>query len=134
VTTIAALDFGARRIGIAVVRSDVVVPVGVIEQRSRKLAITEVTRRLVLLGADAVVVGLPLNMDGRAGPQAIAAEKFAIELRVSSGLPVELYDERLSSFEARERLLSVPGRRRRGAQVDALAACIILESWLGKRK
>jgi putative pre-16S rRNA nuclease len=71
-----------------------------------------------------------LNMDGSAGPAAHAAEQFARHLRDMTGLEVELHDERLSTFEAEERLKAVSKRGRRRAMVDAVAAVVILESWL----
>lgn len=132
---IAAIDFGRRRIGIAATgEHGVVFPAAVIEERSRKLSLDAVGRRLAELKVDRVIVGWPLNMDGTPGSQAIAAERFAAELRLMTGLTVELFDERLSSFEARERLREAPGRRKRGRPLDAFAACVILESWLQSRE
>jgi putative Holliday junction resolvase len=77
-----------------------------------------------------VILGWPLNMDGTAGPAAHAAERFATELRLLTGAEVELHDERLSSVEARARIQERPGRKKLGERDDALAACVILESWL----
>ena len=132
---IAAVDFGKSRIGIAATgEHGVVFPAGIIEQRSRKLSLEAVGRRLAELGVDRVIVGWPLHMDGTAGAQAVAAEKFAAELRLTTGLAVDLFDERLSSYEARERLREAPARRKRGRPLDAVAACVILESWLQSRK
>ena len=132
---IAAVDFGKSRIGIAATgEHGVVFPAGIIEQRSRKLSLEAVGRRLAELGAGRVIVGWPLHMDGTAGAQAIAAEKFAAELRLTTGLAVDLFDERLSSYEARERLREAPARRKRSRPLDAVAACVILESWLQSRK
>ncbi len=92
-------------------------------------------RRLGNLGVTKIIVGLPLNMDGSAGPAARAAEDFAARLSEFCGLPVETCDERLSSMEAEERLRELPGRRGRAkAKVDALAAVIILERWLRERR
>jgi len=78
-------------------------------------------------------------MDGSVGPAARAAEKFARHLRQTSGLAVELYDERLSTFEAKQRLRNEilapkPLRKAdRDGAVDAIAAVVILESWLSSR-
>jgi putative Holliday junction resolvase len=132
---IAAVDYGRRRIGIAATgEHGVVFPAAVIEQRSRKLSLEAVGRRLAELGAERVIVGWPLNMDGSAGVQAAAAEKFAAELRLTTGLTVDLFDERLSSYEARERLRAAPARIQRGKPLDAVAACVILESWVQSQK
>jgi putative Holliday junction resolvase len=132
---IAAVDYGRRRIGIAATGvHGVVFPAAVIEQRSRKLSLEAVGRRLAELGAERVIVGWPLNMDGSAGVQAVAAEKFAAELRLTTGLIVDLFDERLSSYEAQERLRAAPAQIKRGKPLDAVAACVILESWVQSQK
>ena len=61
-------------------------------------------------------------------------KKFAAELRLMTGLTVDLFDERLSSYEARERLREAPAPRKRGKPLDAVAACVILESWMRNQK
>jgi putative Holliday junction resolvase len=80
------------------------------------------------------VVGLPLNMDGSEGPSARMARGFAAKLGEALGLPVDLFDERLSTFEAEGRLRErgLDGRARRAA-VDAEAAAVILQGWLDGR-
>ena len=81
-----------------------------------------------------LVVGLPLNMDGTEGRAARHARAFASRLERALGLPVELFDERLSTFEARDRLrgLGFSWRDMRD-KVDAEAAAVILQSWLDRR-
>ncbi len=85
-------------------------------------------------GAEGAVVGLPLNMDGSSGPQAVVCKVFAKHL-ASSALRVELWDERLSSFQADAHLdeAAVP-RSRRKALRDAFAAQVILQSFLDAQK
>lgn len=80
------------------------------------------------------VLGLPLNMDGSEGPAARLARAFAPRLEAALGVPVELVDERLSSFEAESRLRErgLSSRDMRG-KVDAEAAAVILEGWLAGR-
>jgi putative Holliday junction resolvase len=79
------------------------------------------------------VLGLPLNMDGSEGPSARLSRAFAPRLAAALGVPVELFDERLSSFEAesrlRERGLSAKDQR---GKVDAEAAAVILQGWLDR--
>ncbi len=130
--TIAAIDYGKRRLGLAAADPSGIVayPAGVIERRSLKRDLATLSARLRELAASRVIVGLPLNMDGTAGPAARAAEQFAQHLREATRLEVELYDERLSTFEAKERLRTTSKRRHRSAMVDAVAAVVILESWL----
>ena len=81
------------------------------------------------------VVGLPLNMDGSRGPQAQICEQFAAELARLSSLPVELWDERLSSFQA-DSWMTDAGltRAQRKKRRDALAAQVILQSFLDARR
>jgi putative Holliday junction resolvase len=129
--TIAAIDYGKRRLGIAACDAAgiVVYPAGVIQRRSLKRDLATLNARLKELDASRVVLGWPLNMDGTTGPAARAAAQFAKHLRDATGLDVELYDERLSTFEAKERLKTA-SKRSRSAYVDAVAAVVILESWL----
>ena len=82
-----------------------------------------------------IVVGYPLRMSGAAGSQAEKMQQFAEELRKRFGLPVHLWDERLSSTEAnrllRESEMSI---KRRGEVVDRLAAVLILQGWMEHRR
>jgi putative Holliday junction resolvase len=80
------------------------------------------------------VVGLPLNMDGTEGASARLARGFAARLATALRLPVELQDERLSTFEADDRLRQrgLSGRDRKQV-VDAEAAAVILQDWLDRR-
>jgi putative Holliday junction resolvase len=128
---IAAIDYGKRHLGIAATDPSgiVVYPVGVVLRHSLKRDLATLNARLRELEASRVIVGLPLNMDGTPGPAVRAAEHFAQHLRTATGLEVELYDERLSTFEAEQRLKALAKRGRRGS-VDAVAAVVILESWL----
>jgi putative holliday junction resolvase len=134
--TIAAIDYGQRRLGIAACDTAglVVYPAGTILRRSLRHDLAALSARLRELEANLVIVGLPLNMDGTAGPAALAAEQFAQRVREATRLEVELYDERLSTFEAQERLKSVSKHGRRGAPIDAVAAAVILESWLATQR
>lgn len=132
---VAAIDFGRKRIGIAISGAfELVTPVATIEQHSRESSLAAVKQCLIDSGVEHVIVGWPLNMNGTVGNQARAAERFADALRQTTGLPVELYDERLTSFEARVRLRELPSRGKQRPSIDAIAACVILESWLQSRK
>ena len=92
------------------------------------------------VGAGLVVVGLPLSMDGSEGPAAKAALAEAEALRDVLEVPVELQDERLTSFSANRSLTEagVTGRRRRKAReagaVDQAAAAVLLQSWLDTKR
>lgn len=78
-----------------------------------------------------IVVGLPRNMDGSEGPRALKSRAFAAGLREALGLPVFLWDERLSSAEAERVLIAADvSRKKRALVIDKLAAQIILQGWL----
>jgi putative holliday junction resolvase len=128
------LDLGERRIGVALSDSagTLATPYEVVTRSgdpsrdaSRLAAIVDET------GAEVVVVGLPLSLDGSHGPAAQRVEAEVAALRPRLGVPVELHDERLSTVEAERRLRAagVKGRQRRHV-VDQVAATVILQSWL----
>jgi putative holliday junction resolvase len=137
VKCIAGLDFGWKRIGLATTDASGrgAYPLLTIERRSLGRDIDTIAAELKQRQVTLVVVGLPLNMDGSEGPSARAARAFANRLGAAIGLPIEMYDERLTSFEAEERLrelgTSAPKRKR---IADAVAAAVILEGWLGKNR
>jgi len=130
------LDLGRRRIGLAL--SDAA---GVFAFPEGALVRSDARRDLEALcalceerGVERIVVGLPLHMNGREGNEAAAARRFASALEERSGRPVELLDERWTSVEAERALRATGGRpsRRRG-QVDAVAATLILRTWLARQ-
>ena len=131
---IVSVDLGDVRTGLAA-GDDVlrmVQPLMVIEERDEGRRLDRITGEIERHGADRIVVGLPLNMDGTEGPRAVMSRAFGSQLADRTGLPVEYQDERLTSFEADESLkgsgLTRKGRKR---VQDAIAAASILEDWLG---
>lgn len=139
-----ALDLGTRRIGVAVSDSGGIMatPYGVIERSgdagTDRARVAEVVAEV---GAEAVVVGLPLSMDGTVGPAAAAAIEEAAALRDLLSVPVDMQDERLTTVTANRSLAAagVTGRRRSRAArqagaVDSTAAAIVLQSWLDARR
>ena len=131
---ILALDVGERRIGVAV--SDptgtLATPHSVIRRRSKAEDFAAVARLAAELGAERVVVGLPLSLDGSVGPQARRVTRYAQALARTLSVPVELYDERYSTLTADE-LLAEGGRKRR-TPIDAAAAAVILQDYLANSK
>ncbi len=137
---ILAFDYGLRRIGVAcgdtVSRSGVgleTVPCG--PEGPRWQLIAAMMRDWQ---PDMAVVGLPYNVDGSDNDMTKAARSFAAELARRFGLQVDLVDERYSSLEAEARLQTAREsglRRRRVAKsdVDAAAACVILERWFTEK-
>jgi putative Holliday junction resolvase len=126
-----AIDFGAERTGLAVCDADetVVSPLRVLQ--GRKDLAGRIGQIVASEDVGAVVLGLPLNMDGSEGPQARQVLAFAEELAEHVRVPIRLQDERLSSFAA-ERKLQETGlsRGKRRKRVDALAAAEILQAFL----
>lgn len=131
-----AVDLGAKRTGLAagddVVR--LVQPVEVVQVPRGPALLDALARAVDRHGPDELVVGLPLNMDGTEGAGAKEAREFGALLAARVGLPVRFQDERLSSFEADERMARSGRTHREKRELrDALAACAILEAWLAAR-
>jgi putative Holliday junction resolvase len=129
------LDVGERRIGVAISAPGgrLAVPLRIVEARDDLADARAITSLARGEGAEAVVVGHPLSMSGKTGAQARRVEAFARTLADLSGLPVELWDERLSSAQAERLQRNAPGKgRRRRAPTDDLAAALILQSYLDR--
>jgi len=128
-----ALDYGTRRIGLAVSDADgkFAFPAGFLACHGRARDLAAVCELIAERGVRRVVVGLPLHMDGRRGDTAAAAEKFANAIADMSGLPVEMLDERWTTREAERALReSSSGRRKRREAVDSAAATLLLRTYL----
>jgi putative pre-16S rRNA nuclease len=131
-----AFDFGRRRIGVACgdTISRTAAPLDAVAVGSSGLRWEAIDALLHEWQPALIVVGLPYNVDGSDSTMTSAAREFAAELERRCRLPVVLVDERYSSREAEARLKSAreTGLRRRRvakADVDAAAACVILERW-----
>jgi len=138
VTRALALDFGSVRIGVAVsdASGTLATPHGTIRRTGDRAADNQAIVRLVdELGAEVVIVGLPLSLDGSRGPAAVAVEEEVAALRDVLAVAVETHDERLSTAEA-ARSLTASGRapRRQRDVIDAAAAAVVLQSWLDARR
>ncbi len=103
---ILAIDYGASRIGLAV--SDplgiIASPVGTIKSVGMKGDVDALAQKAKELGADKIILGLPINMDGSEGVRAEISRKLAAVLQKVSGISVELVDERLSTVSAERAL------------------------------
>lgn len=134
---ILAVDYGDARTGLAVCdKSELLAsPVAVIAERSRERLVEKILAQAKTLGAQQLVVGNPLNMNGTAGPRSALARELADLLRAGSGLPVALWDERSTTVSAIGILneTDVRGKKRK-AVIDAVAAVLILEGYLAYRK
>jgi putative Holliday junction resolvase len=128
------LDVGNRRIGVAV--SDelglTAQPVTTLERRRNPRddlrSLTRLARRFGVVG---IVVGNPVHLSGEASPQALKTQAFAAELGELSGLPIHLWDERLTTREAHQILYEAGHpRQQHRRMVDQVAATLILQSFL----
>jgi putative Holliday junction resolvase len=132
---ILAVDWGRRRIGLALSDPTGVLASGLptLEIHGEAEAVARVADTIREVGADAVVVGLPLLLSGSRGEAALAAERFARLLHEACGLEISLYDERLTSALAKRRMQEVGSKARgRKGKVDQGAAVALLEGWLAK--
>ena len=129
------VDVGRVRVGVAL--SDplgmIAQPLEVIERKH-----TDPFRRLAALArehaVEAIVVGLPSNLDGSAGEASVAIERFVAKLRDKVEVPVELWDERLTTAMATRTMIEAGVRRSdRRERIDKVAAALILQSYLDAR-
>jgi putative Holliday junction resolvase len=130
-----AIDYGTKRTGLAICdpAETIVSPLAVIE--TEKNLLKEILGVINSENVGAIVLGLPLNMDNSEGFQAKLVLKFAEKLRKSLQIPVHLQDERLSSFEAENKLYSVNMKRSRVVKrLDAVSAAGILDAFLEQKR
>jgi putative Holliday junction resolvase len=137
VSRILSLDLGTRRIGVAL--SDptgtVALPLQVVVHTDRRGDLTAVAKLAAAHEVARIVVGWPRNMDGTRGPAARRAEAFATALRRMVAVPVDLWDERLSTVAADRVLRDTRTRRtQRRAARDRIAAALILQGYLTARR
>ena len=130
---ILAVDWGERRIGLAISDPQGIIAVGLdpLTVTGHDMAATRVAEIARESEAESIVVGLPLLMSGIRGEAAESAERFAALVAKRSGLPVDTYDERLTSAMSQRRLRETGVRtgHERG-RVDQGAAIVLLESYL----
>jgi putative Holliday junction resolvase len=131
------IDYGRRRIGLALSDEGGILASPLptyVRGRSEGRDIAALSSLIDKHGVTAIVVGLPLNMDGSRGEMAREAEEFADRIQRKAGLPIELFDERLTSSEAERVLLeaNLP-RRRRKLLRDSLSAVLILQGHLDRQ-
>lgn len=134
--TLLGLDFGTRRIGVAVCDGAGWAARGLatIQRHGGQRDLDAVGRLVREHRAQAVVMGLPLNMDGTEGRMAELARKFAAALGEHLELEIHLFDERLSSFAADEVMQRAQVKRsQRKGMRDQVAAALILEGWLASK-
>ena len=134
---ILAVDFGDVRTGIAVSDPSRTLALCIETVRAEGIsnAVTAVAEYARTERVSAVIVGLPVNMDGSHGHRAERAQKFAEMLEAEISIPVETFDERMSTMQASRYLNATDTRgKKRKAAIDTLSAQIILQSALDRLK
>lgn len=144
---ILAVDYGRARIGLAIAESlhGIAQPLVTLDRVNRNEDMRRLRELVREHSVKFIVVGLPLLLDGTRGEMAEEAERFAQRVRKQIGVPVEMADERLSSWEAERQLEEQFGRRSKLGDsafkkkpsekfsVDSMAAAIILREYLERR-
>jgi putative Holliday junction resolvase len=150
-SSILAVDYGRARMGLALADSEsrMAQPLSTLERINRNEDMRRLRELVHEHGVEQIVVGLPLRLDGTRGEMAEEVERFAQRMRKQIGVPVEMVDERLTSWEAERLLEEVQGRFMRdeklhGARkpkktqakmtVDAVAAAVILKEYLERQR
>ena len=131
------IDLGSRRIGLAVTDGLGLTaqPRATLTRHGGRRDLDAIAAAIRDVGADRIVLGLPLDPEGGEGPAARRARDFADKLSAALHLPVELVDESFSTVEAEAVLLAADvSRARRKQVVDKLAAAVILQRWLDQRR
>jgi putative holliday junction resolvase len=148
--SILAVDYGRARMGLAIADSKarMAQPLSTMERINRNEDMRRLRELVREHGVKQILVGLPLRLDGTRGEMAEEAERFAQRVRKQIGVPVEMVDERLTSWEAERLMEEVQGRfiheekltgskKSKNVQakmsVDAVAAAVILKEYLDRR-
>ena len=133
---ILGLDYGNRRIGVAV--SDplglTAQPLPAIAREGDRKDVAEIGRRAAEIGATSVVLGLPLLMNGDEGPAAVRAREFGARIETDLSLPVTMWDERMTTVQSERHLIDSGVRRERRKELrDSLSAMFLLQTVLDLR-
>lgn len=127
------MDIGSRKIGVAISDELGVTAQGLksIEIKSKDNAFEELVDIIKNFKIDKIVIGLPKNMDGSIGRQAEKVLKWIEEFKSKINLPIETWDERLSTVEASKLLIKADlSRKKRKHVIDKLAAVLILQGYI----
>ncbi len=135
--TVLGFDFGLKKIGLAVGQSvtQTVNPLVTLPSNNQQPDWNKIEQVIKEWQPDILVVGLPVHLDGEEQAMTQAARKFGNRLNGRFKLPVEFVDERLSSYEAEQRLKEInsskkqTNKRQTAMDIDKIAAQLIVESW-----
>jgi putative Holliday junction resolvase len=134
---ILALDIGTLRIGVAISDPDgrIATPVETVAGQPPAKACARIAELARTLEATRIVVGLPVELSGREGQAVRRTRRFTTQLATVCALPVDEWDERLSSAQAERSLIaSDVSRAGRKQVIDQVAAVLILQSWLDRQR
>ena len=128
------IDYGQKRVGLAMAQEGMVFPYKTLLKSTRDRLFAELLAIIAAENVEAIVLGLPLDLDGSATLTTRQVYNFRDSLSRRTDLPIHLVNEALTSFEARDRLrqAGVP-QRRHADMLDQMAAVCILESFMGKQ-
>lgn len=127
------IDYGRKKLGIAVsnIEQTMALPLQLINEERLHLRLAELAKIIQTHEIKGLIIGLPLNMDGSFGEQALEVQKFAEKLIEAFALPAYLQDERLTTRAANNTLKAAGfTRKERDSLDDQIAACMILETSL----
>jgi putative Holliday junction resolvase len=131
-----AIDHGQKRTGLAIsdASETLVSPHSVIETANEEELLRRISDVLDAEEIDAIVVGLPINMDGTEGDRSRKVRQFVLAMQQRTDKPVHLHDERLSSFEAEYLVGDLElTRKKKKKRLDAIAAAAILRSFFDQK-
>lgn len=129
-----AIDYGLKRTGLAVCDANETIASPLAVLHGQKELLNKIAEIVKTENAGAIVLGLPLNMNGTESSQTKLTLKFAEQLKNRLSVPIHLQDERLSSFGAEEKLAPAEfTRSKRKKRIDAVAAAEILEAFLEQK-
>ncbi len=132
-----ALDVGTKRIGVAMAdpTETFALPIAVLDRTNLQADLARIEQLVRDYDAHELVVGDPIRLSGERGPAAEQIDRFVEQLRKVFGGPIHRIDERLTTAQAQKTLISADvGRAKRKTVIDQLAAALILETFLARRR
>lgn len=128
------VDFGEKRIGLAIAINSLAEPLVIVEVKDQASVIERILETCQQEKIKEIVVGLPLNSEGRVGPSAKKAKNFGQKLGQETGLKIIFWDECLTSKEALSKMIEAGRRQKKRRQLDDVSAAIILQEYLDSRR
>jgi putative Holliday junction resolvase len=128
-----AIDLGQKRTGLAICDDGEMIASPLCAITDQSSLISRVKKIVVAEEAGAIVIGLPLNMDGSEGDPVKNVRNFANDLAKEVDLPIHFQDERLTSFDAEQKLAGEFTRKKKKKRLDAIAAASILQAFLDEK-